>query len=382
LISCLVLLAQSQDWFEKNFGTTCPLPRIRRAFGDMTYDERNIYARVIYQMYLHKEAFKVDQPQTPYSLYVIFAKMHGDIYNNMFHGTSAFPLHHKAYLWEYESALIYTALKDGDKMSPPVTREQACAITLPYWEWELGFTSSPTGGHWNNIANTDVFQYTDLFGDLTPTSLREVDTGLFSPLTTAFCKAEGFPLKRSYTPITITGTRSFNLPSIISTPTNFNSFIRTIHTTLHSHVHNYVGEWMSLPALSGYDPLFYMHHCNVDRLWHAWVDCRGWESLEESQLTDTHYKHINPLNAQFLPVRGPSGAWSLTLNDRVNFYIDRTTTTFLPESSWPTLKQLWFTGSSSKRGWNGLYYRYGPDKLVPQLTSCPDQQWNLLNRSS
>ncbi|HKQ99850.1 MAG TPA: tyrosinase family protein [Pyrinomonadaceae bacterium] len=43
---------------------------------------------------------------------------------------------------------------------------------------------------------------------------------------------------------------------------------------LHNRVHVWVGGDMS-PSTSPNDPIFYMNHCNVDRLWEAWMRAHG-----------------------------------------------------------------------------------------------------------
>ena len=44
--------------------------------------------------------------------------------------------------------------------------------------------------------------------------------------------------------------------------------------TLHNRVHVWVGGDM-LPSTSPNDPVFFLHHCNVDRLWEAWLTQHG-----------------------------------------------------------------------------------------------------------
>lgn len=43
---------------------------------------------------------------------------------------------------------------------------------------------------------------------------------------------------------------------------------------LHNRVHVFVGGDMS-PATSPNDPVFYLNHCNVDRLWESWMQAHG-----------------------------------------------------------------------------------------------------------
>jgi hypothetical protein len=71
-----------------------------------------------------------------------------------------------------------------------------------------------------------------------------------------------------------------------STPTNtqiLSSFRKTLERLLHDGVHVWVGDaWefvgstpgdgghMTFPAVSVNDPIFWLHHCNVDRIWSIW----------------------------------------------------------------------------------------------------------------
>jgi tyrosinase len=45
-------------------------------------------------------------------------------------------------------------------------------------------------------------------------------------------------------------------------------------TRLHNRIHVWVGGDMG-PATSPNDPVFYLNHCNVDRLWEAWMTTHG-----------------------------------------------------------------------------------------------------------
>jgi len=47
-----------------------------------------------------------------------------------------------------------------------------------------------------------------------------------------------------------------------------------IGTGLHNQVHRWVGGDM-MPASSPNDPVFYLHHCNIDRIWEQWMIFNG-----------------------------------------------------------------------------------------------------------
>ncbi len=39
---------------------------------------------------------------------------------------------------------------------------------------------------------------------------------------------------------------------------------------MHNRMHTWIGGHMGNPAASPFDPIFYLHHCNIDRLWAMW----------------------------------------------------------------------------------------------------------------
>ncbi len=43
----------------------------------------------------------------------------------------------------------------------------------------------------------------------------------------------------------------------------------------HNMVHNQIGGWFGDVERAGRDPLFFLHHCNVDRYWHCWLGMGG-----------------------------------------------------------------------------------------------------------
>jgi tyrosinase len=75
-----------------------------------------------------------------------------------------------------------------------------------------------------------------------------------------------------------TGTNVYNALSLTpfgSTVYNFqrgktNAYEPLFESKPHDQVHNLIGGIMA-SMQSPTDPIFYLHHCNVDRLWHAWA---------------------------------------------------------------------------------------------------------------
>jgi tyrosinase len=44
---------------------------------------------------------------------------------------------------------------------------------------------------------------------------------------------------------------------------------------LHDNIHGWVGGSMAIAAWCAYDPLFWAHHCTVDRIWYLWQERNG-----------------------------------------------------------------------------------------------------------
>jgi tyrosinase len=52
--------------------------------------------------------------------------------------------------------------------------------------------------------------------------------------------------------------------------TDFLQFSSSLETYPHNFIHGWVGGDMGLIAYSAYDPIFYSHHCMIDRIWYLW----------------------------------------------------------------------------------------------------------------
>ena len=60
--------------------------------------------------------------------------------------------------------------------------------------------------------------------------------------------------------------------------TPYLSFQSSVNGTPHGSVHTAVGNgcgWMSAFETAGMDPIFWLHHCNIDRLWDDWIASGG-----------------------------------------------------------------------------------------------------------
>ena len=76
----------------------------------------------------------------------------------------------------------------------------------------------------------------------------------------------------------------------------------------HNQVHGWVGGSMGIVPLAAYDPVFWAHHCMIDRLWYLWQlrNPNGGvgsvpltQALEGSPLTVAQVLDINKLGYEY-----------------------------------------------------------------------------------
>lgn len=70
---------------------------------------------------------------------------------------------------------------------------------------------------------------------------------------------------------------------------------------LHNRIHAWVGGTMAGVPIAPIDPLFFLHHCNIDRLWAEWQ--RDKKLKESTDANPLHYPVFGPFEDTF--VKGP-----------------------------------------------------------------------------
>jgi tyrosinase len=56
---------------------------------------------------------------------------------------------------------------------------------------------------------------------------------------------------------------------------DFSQFSERLRIGWHNSIHNWVGGDMGIVAFAAYDPIFWIHHCNIDRIWAIWQTRNG-----------------------------------------------------------------------------------------------------------
>jgi tyrosinase len=140
-------------------------------------------------------------------------------YNNCPHGIPYFLAWHRGYIYLFERQLRRVS---GDS-----------ALNLPYW---------------NYYADPTIpAEFTDSATD-NPLYVPRMNTDVYNALDLSPFAASVVNFQRG-------------------TP---GSFEVAIETAPHDPVHDIIGDVMST-MYSPLDPIFYLHHANIDRLWHAWA---------------------------------------------------------------------------------------------------------------
>ena len=151
--------------------------------------------------------------------------IHGDA-SHQPHTTQRFLPWHRIYLIQLEQAL----------------RSIHPDVAIPYWDWtQAGEQSIP--GWLVSVLPTVV----------TPTQTINVTR---------------FPQSAASL-----ATIASNTPNALAQGdfTNFTALLQGIHNSVHVWVGGSMGSVPTAPA----DPIFWMHHCNIDRLWHVWQTTPG-----------------------------------------------------------------------------------------------------------
>jgi tyrosinase len=148
--------------------------------------------------------------------------IHSDM-SHMMHGSDRFLPWHRVYLIQLEQAL--------QAIHPDVA--------IPYWDW-------------TNASEQSVPAWLAAFTPTVPTPNGPI------------------PVVRGPGSSSDLATIASNIPAVM-TDTTYTSF-RPDLEGVHGMVHVWVGGSMSSIATAPADPIFWMHHANIDRIWWNWYN--------------------------------------------------------------------------------------------------------------
>lgn len=174
------------------------------------------------------------------------ANIHGTVdavtsplWNQCEHGTIQFFTWHRGYLYYFERILRAAA---GDP-----------TLCLPYWDWST--SPSLPAAFMDSSAGNPLYEPSRFINDgsAIPAGIVVTDTN------NALAETDFYP---------------------------FPGFSARLEGSPHGAVHGQVGGIMGAVSTAANDPIFWLHHCNIDRLWDRWLNQGG--------------GRINPSDAAFL----------------------------------------------------------------------------------
>lgn len=156
---------------------------------------------------------------------------------------------HRAYLYDFEMRL----------------RDRVDSVSLPWWDWTHDPGIPPAFGD-------------DKAGD-----------GSANPLQRGFVDLpQANPPLRHWTqrdPDSSPLPTQHDIDQILGNP-DFLQFTDTLEGQIHDRVHGWVGGDMGIVAVAAFDPIFWSHHCMVDRLWSIWQNSNGISRIPPSMLDE------------------------------------------------------------------------------------------------
>ena len=155
---------------------------------------------------------------------------------------------HRAYLYNYEMAL----------------RDIDANVTLPFWDWTHDAGLPPAFG-----------DKTDAKGAPNPLYQGFIDVG----------PSQSDPARQGPTTRDPHGAlpNAQDVDAVLQIP-SWSRFTLHLEADLHDRVHGWVGGDMGQVDWAAYDPIFWSHHCQIDRLWWAWQKQYGLSTISPDLL--------------------------------------------------------------------------------------------------
>ena len=193
-------------------------------------------------------------------VYDQFVLRHANAVSRAIHRSPAFLPWHRRFIWDLERELQRVSGNSD--------------LGLPYWNW-------PSGGSNASMWDNDLLggNGDSVSGVVTNGPFREGQWLIVNssgsqvgPLTRAFGTqswARTLPTQQEIDEVLSITPYDSSPWNESSTPSFRNQLEGFRGPNLHNRGHGWVGGSM-LPMTSPNDPVFFMHHCMVDKLWHEW----------------------------------------------------------------------------------------------------------------
>ncbi|KAH8817799.1 monooxygenase [Flagelloscypha sp. PMI_526] len=207
---------------------------VRKEWRSLSADEQSEYIRAV--TCLTQAPSKMDASANSTVLYDNFPEMHA-VLNLQIHHVAMFLPWHRYYVHLYEKALIEDCGYTGHAI---------------YWDWTLDA---------NNLAGAPIWES---FGGNGASDTHCVTDGPFASLEVR--NPDPHCLQRNFGVPTVTPNNATVTATFSDLAAPFSKFTFDLENGAHASVHLSVGGDM-VPEWSPNDPVFFLHHGNIDRIW-------------------------------------------------------------------------------------------------------------------
>ncbi|KAH6623942.1 putative tyrosinase [Chaetomium tenue] len=231
----------------------CTKPHVRREWRALTTEEKKEFIRAVNVLAEIPSRWTGNG-----TIYDDFAILHGSV-GSLSHRSASFLPWHRYTLILYENALREYAGFTG---------------RIPYWDWSLD---------WMNMANSSIWDSVEGFGgDGHPAGPETVGEGrcvtegpfahlrpiIYNHTFATHCLSRGFHDGNTKGRLSGEAYKPEKIGEILRKST-YKEFSRELEIYLHGALHQGVnGDFKAMTAAN--DPLFFLHHAQLDRTWWRW----------------------------------------------------------------------------------------------------------------
>lgn len=228
----------------------CVSVAVQSSYGQSV--RRNFHSLSTAQLQSFRHGIEVmkSRPISDPTSWAFQAAMHGtpdvpshELFNSCEHGSLYFLTWHRGFLYYFERILRSSS---GDPN-----------LTLPYWDWTNDRAVPPAFRQPNNNTNA-------LF------HVRAINNGALLP-----------------TQVVVLDKNS------ASQAPSFSLFSDLMEGSPHGAIHVLVGGDMGFVPRAARDPIFWMHHSNIDRLWNEWLNQTGHSNPVDNQYLNRQFEFVD-----------------------------------------------------------------------------------------
>ncbi|KAJ3407154.1 hypothetical protein HDU80_009512 [Chytriomyces hyalinus] len=270
----------------------CSAPAVRREWRSLSQDAQRSYLDAVVCL-MRTPSLLTNLSSVSRSVFEDFSYTHFTVVSQV-HGTAQFLPWHRTLILLFEFALQDFCDYKG---------------TLPYWDW----TKDASAMHKSPVLSDSAFGGNGNGG--TPSC---VQNGRFSSATVLMGHSSPQCLTRRFDDANGMQAAQYTgdvVRALVQNGGRWEFFYPRIYSGPHSAVHNGIGGDFANPPAAGNDPLFFIHHAMIDKIWNDWQD-------ENPQLANAYSGNMDSMNPNGneakltdflvdLPPGGPTNGFTL-----------------------------------------------------------------------